>query len=881
MSLQAGTRFGTFEIVGPIGAGGMGEVYRARDTQLKRDVALKVLPAALAGDPGRLARFQREAELLAALNHAQIAHIYGLADHGGVRALVMELVEGRTLAELLTGAGAVDLPEAIGIARQIAEAFEYAHERGIIHRDLKPANVKITPDGAVKVLDFGLAKALSPDLAASGPERDAANTPTITTPAMTQAGIILGTAAYMSPEQARGKPVDSRADVWAFGVVLFEMLTGRTAFPGETITDVLGAIVHKEPDWNTLPPSPSLGKLIRRCLERDPKRRLRDIGEARIVLEDLASGRSEAAEAVPQPATAPAGSAARRPSWRWFVAVAGAAAIGLAVGAMLLAPQRPTGPVVRFEIAMNAVSSAVISPDGRQLVIAAQDRLWIRDLSRLETREIAGTDGAIRPFWSRDSRTIAYGARGKLWRVAADAGTPSVICDLASGLWDDDAGGAWMADDTIVFSNGNAGLWQVAAQGGDPVEVLKPDPERELHFHNLSGLPDGRSVIYVVHRAGEGVGTNTLSVWSAGQARVLHESQGQSLDDPYYSPSGHIVFQRVPLNAGVWALPFSASSLEVMGEPFLVSAGVRGPSVSADGTLVLVPPRRRRPLNLVMAGRDGSVLSRIDEPRFRQAAGVISPDGNRVAVAEAAEGGADLWLYDLRRGTRSRLTTNDQAMTPAWMPDGRSLLYEGRATSGQGFATKRVTADGSGRVEEIGPGRHPAVSSDGTLVFYSLPDQDGIRLWYRSLTDANAEPRRFVDQAFYFIAGVPSPDGQFVAYQAESGVDRSEVYLRRFPPGEGVWQVSANGGTFPRWSRDGRLFFAQGADIFGVSVTTGAEVQLGTPERLFTRTAPGGGVPAAFDVSPDGTRFLIYEPAGDTTQEKLVVVQHWFAEFDR
>jgi Tol biopolymer transport system component len=282
-----------------------------------------------------------------------------------------------------------------------------------------------------------------------------------------------------------------------------------------------------------------------------------------------------------------------------------------------------------------------------------------------------------------------------------------------------------------------------------------------------------------------------------------------------------------------------------------------------------------------MAGRDGSVLSRIDEPRFRQAAGVISPDGNRVAVAEPAEGGADLWLYDLRRGARSRLTTNDQAVTPTWMPDGRSLLYEGRAASGQGFAIKRVAADGSGRVEEIGPGRYAAVSPDGTFVFCSLPDADGMRLWYRPLADAKAEARRFVDQAFYFIAAAPSPDGQFVAYQAEAGMDRSEVYLRRFPPGEGVWQVSSNGGTSPRWSRDGRLFFAQSGDIFEVSITTEPEVQLDAPKRLFTRTSPGGGVPAGFDVSPDGTRFLIYEPAGDTTQEALVVVQHWFVEFDR
>ncbi len=877
MSLLAGTRFGSYEILGALGVGGMGEVYRARDTQLKRDVALKVLPGEVATDSERLARFQREAELLAALNHPSIAHIYGLAEDQGVRALVMELVEGQTLAERIAQ-GPMPVDEALPIARHLAEALEYAHEHGIIHRDLKPANIKITPEGAVKVLDFGLAKALSPDLVTPGRSVEADNQPTITTPAMTQAGIILGTAAYMSPEQARGKPVDSRADIWAYGVVLYEMLTGRAAFPGETITDVLGAIVHKEPDWNTLPAGTpaALRTLVRRCLERDPKRRLRDVGEARIALEDVAPDGGH------QAPTSTGVEPARRPGWVWLLAIAGAALVGVLGGRFALAPERAAAKLVRFEIPAGSVASAMISPDGLHLAIAAQDRLWVRDLARLETREIAGSDGAIRPFWSPDSQTIAYGAHGKLWRLAAEAGTPSVICDLISGLWDDDAGGAWMADDTIVFSNGNAGLWRVPAQGGDPVSALEPDPQSELHFHNLSGLPDGRSAIYVVHRAGEGVGANTLSLWSGGKARVLYEAEGQSLDDPFYSPSGHILFRRTPTNGGVWALPFSLSSLEVTGDPFLVAAGMHGPSVSSDGTLVLVPPIRRRPLNMAWADRTGEIVGRMDEPRFRQASAVISPDGGRVAVAESGEAGADLWLYDLRRNTRSRLTTNEVASTPVWMPDGRSLLYEGRAASGQGYGIKRVTADGSGRVEEVGPGFGPAVSSDGTHVFYTLADKDGQRLWYRSLADPEASPAPFIDEAFYFVHGSPSPDGRFVAYEAESGSNPTEIYLRRFPPSEGVWQVSSNGGTLPTWSKDGRLFFAQGADIYEVEVAADPDVRLSAPLRLFSRSAPEGiRVPPAFAVSPDGQRFLIYEPAGDVTEERLVVVANWVLEFNR
>jgi len=571
----------------------------------------------------------------------------------------------------------------------------------------------------------------------------------------------------------------------------------------------------------------------------------------------------------------------RRAMWPWLLALAGAAIVGVVVGRFVMTPARQEARPVKFEISAGAVSSAVLSPDGTQLAIASQGHLWVRDLARLETRAIDGTDGAVRPFWSPDSRTIAYGARGKLWKVVAEGGVPSAVCDLTSGLWDGDAGGAWLSDGTIVYSNGNAGLWQVSAQGGDPVEVLKPDPQRELHFHTASILPDGRSVVYVVHRSGEGVGSNTLGVWSDGKAAVLYEAAGQALDDPVYSPSGHILFQRTPTNAGVWALPFSTSTLQATGEPFLVAQGMRGPSVASNGTLVLLPPRRQRPLNLAWADREGKILSRIDEPRFRQTSAAISPEGDRVAVSEINEGKADIWLYDLSRNARSRLTTDGDAIFPAWLPDGRSVLYEGTSTS-RGSSIKRVRADGSGLAEEITQGRRPKVSHDGTMAFYVVPDKDGLRLWYRSLTAKNIKPSLFLDQSFYSITAAPSPDGRFVAYEAEPGPDQSEVYLRRFPPSEGMWQVSTNGGTSPRWSRDGRLFFAQGADIFEVALTTDPDVRIGTPTRLFKRTPTGGvAVPVPFDVSPDGKRFLIYEPVGDIADERIAVVLNWFTEFAR
>ncbi len=872
MTLSAGTRLGPYEILSPLGAGGMGEVYRARDAKLNREVAIKVLPEAVAEDAERLARFQREAQVLASLNHPHIAAIYGLEKSGHVEALVLELVEGETLAERI-GAGAIPVDEALAIARQIADALEAAHEKGIVHRDLKPANVKITPEGKVKVLDFGLAKALTGD--ASSP--DVSHSPTLTAQA-TQAGVVIGTAAYMSPEQARGKAVDKRADIWAFGAVLYEMLAGRKAFEGETVSDTLAAVLRADIEWSSLPSQtpPAVRGVLRRCLDRDPKHRLRDIGDARIALEDLtATGASSAGEPADAPPTP-----VRRAVWPWLAAVIVALLAGTAAGRFALAPRRAAAQPVRFEVSAGVVSSAAISPDGRHLAIASRGKLWIRDLGRLEIREIEGTEDAVRPFWSPDSRTIAFGAHGKLWKVMAEAGTPSAICELASGLWDDDAGGAWLADGTIVFSNGNSGLWKVSAQGGDPVEVLKPDPKQELDFHTASALPDGRSVVYVIHRAAEGAGADTLGIWSGGKARRMFESKGQNLDNPVYSPSGHILFERSPTNAGVWALPFSLKTLASTGEPFLVSPGARGPSVASDGTLIVLPPRRRRPTSLAWTDRDGKILGRVDEPRHRGPA-AISPDGARIVATEFTEGKWDLWLYDLERNTRSRLTNDGGAEAPVWLMDGRSILYESRTASAGSI--RRVLADGSGRVEDIVPGAgRPGVSARGDFLFYAVRSGDGWRLWYRSLADGKQKPALFLDQPFYSIEASPSPDGRFVAYEAWSGPGASEIYLRRFPPSEGVWQVSSNGGTSPHWSSDGRLFFAQGADILEVPLTTDPEVRLGAPTRLFRRTAPGGGnVPSGFEVSPDGKRFLIYEPAGDMSDERIVVALDWFAELRR
>ncbi len=428
MTLAAGTKIGPYEILSPLGVGGMGEVYRARDAKLNRDVAIKVLPEAVAEDADRLARFQREAQVLASLNHPHIAAIYGLEKAGNVEALVLELVEGETLAERIAQ-GPMPVDEALAVARQIADALEAAHEKGVVHRDLKPANVKVTPEGKVKVLDFGLAKALSGD--ASSP--DQTHSPTLTA-AATQAGVVLGTAAYMSPEQARGKAVDKRADIWAFGAVLYEMLSGHKAFEGETVSDTLAAVLRADIDWSRLPagtPAAVRG-VLRRCLDRDPKHRLRDIGDARIALEDLASSGSGSA-APPSEALGPAAS---RPIWPWAAGIVAAALVGALAARWTLSPRRALARPVRFEIGAPSVSTAAISPDGRQLAIASRGHLLVRDLDRLELREIAGADGVVRPFWSPDSRTIAYGAKGKLWKVSAETGLgrrPSASCRPGSG----------------------------------------------------------------------------------------------------------------------------------------------------------------------------------------------------------------------------------------------------------------------------------------------------------------------------------------------------------------------------------------------------------------------------------------------------------------
>jgi Tol biopolymer transport system component len=850
-------------VLAALGAGGMGEVYRARDARLGRDVALKLLPEAFAADAERMARFEREAQVLASLNHAHIAALYGLEESGGVRALVMELAEGPTLAERIA-AGPLPPEEALPVAKQIAEALEYAHERGVVHRDLKPANIKVTRDAAVKVLDFGLAKALE----GGAPAADASNSPTLTM-AATRAGVILGTAAYMSPEQARGKPADRRADVWAFGCVLYEMLAGRPLFAGETVGDTLAAVIRADPDWNGLPAATpaALRRLLRRCLEKDAKRRLRDIGEARIVLEDVLSGRAEAE------ATAAAGPAGTRPAPRFIpLAVAVALTALVTAGAMRLLRPNGAAPVRKFELPAPALeSAAVVSPDGRQIAYVAHGRLWVRPLNQLEPRELSGTDGAEYPFWSFDSSSLAYFAQTKLWRVPATGGERVVIAEFRAGVVGG-AGGAWKPDNTIVFSLGNTELYEVSARGGPPRLYLAPAPEED-HFHAPTLLPDGKTLLFSVHPK---QGLLWVAAYDGRTRKEVLKVEKQALDYATYSPSGHLVYQVSPENAGVWAVPFDLSRMKVTSEPFLLVSNGTRPSLAQEGTLVCTRGQNAGIYRLVQLNREGKEVSRLGEtvPNFSQEFSV-SPDGRRVAVSATDTGGLrDIWILDIARGGRTRLTFSPQPdFQPAWSPKGDLVAYH------QGGILHMKRADGSGEEEHLGTGWAPAFSPDGRyLVFAYLRSGGGSDLAYFPLA-GDRKPVRLSTGRFREDLPSFSPTGEFLAFQSdESGLE--EIYVRRFPSGEGKWQVSVSGGNHPVWSpRGDRIFYKAGQDLMEVEVSLRPEFAVGKPRKVLT--VPPSSL-RAFQVMPDGKHFLfpVWEGAArDTTG--VVVILNWSAESRR
>ena len=866
MTVEPGSELLHYRIVEKIGEGGMGVVWKALDTTLDREVAIKVLPSLFAESPERLARFEREAKLLAALNHPNIAPIHGLHEADGTRFLAMEFVEGEDLAQRLTR-GAIPSQEALTTALQIAEAFEAAHERGIVHRDLKPANVRITTDGKIKVLDFGLARAFETD--PSSGDVSPTMSPTLTS-AGTIAGMILGTAAYMSPEQARGHTADTRADVWALGGVLYEMLCGRAAFGGDTVSDTLASVLKLDPDWDALPSDTPhrIRRLLARCLQKDRKQRTHHVADVRIALEETLAG-------VPD-AEAPAAAgktASLKERMLWAAALVAAAAVtGLVAWNLKPAPPEPVLRKINLDVPEGVPSHASISPDGRRLGYVTGRTLYVREFDKWEAREITAAASGEDGFWSHDGLSIAFSRDNKLWRVDADGGESTVICDLPWNI----NGGAWGPDGRIVVAADNIGLFEVSERGGDWRPLLATDGER-LDFSDPLFLPGGRGI---VHGTASGNFEIKLDLFADGRSSELLRVPNDLLFRPAYSPTGHLLYWRFSSNAGIWAVPFSIEELKVTGEPFLVASNGANASVSADGTLVFLSGGGSMVRQLVWVDREGNVLERIGQAQRYLADPALSPDQSRIAFAAGNErGSSEVWIHDIERETVTRLTFDEKnSKLPVWTPDGDRILFEQR----KGDAIAIVNVDGSGQVETLTPGARPSLSANGEFITFQLgADETLFDQWYARLDDV-AEPTVIVQTAANERGGRISPDGGYIAYTSdESG--RNEIYLKRFPSREGKWQVSVDGGERPRWSPlENELFWiaGQSGDLMAIDFQAEPELKLGTPRLLFN-WQPGWMLRfLEFDISADGQRFVLVAPAeGGERVDSINMVENWYAEF--
>ena len=747
----------------------MGQVYQATDTKLNRQVALKILPEAFASDPDRLSRFQREAQVLASLNHPGIAAIYGIEEADDTRALVLELVEGPTLADRIAQ-GPIPVDEALPIAKQIAEALEAAHEAGVVHRDLKPANIKVREDGTVKVLDFGLAKALEPN-----PTGDQSQSPTLTA-AATQMGVIMGTAAYMSPEQAAGKPVDKRSDIWSFGVILFEMLTGQRMFTGETVSHVLGAVLQLEPEWKTLPTTTptSVVKLLYRCLDKDRRERLQHIGDARVELRD----------ALSQP---PAVQAAPRSSVPWQKATPwlGGVAVGVLATSVALWSVRPdtTQPTLRkFTLPIFATQgeqSLAVSPDGQMVAYTHDRRLWIQHVDQLEPVEIVDSDVSRFPFWSPDSSSVGYVAGGTLKKVSADGGTGRILCAVPGEF----QGATWGGNGTIIFGQTELGLKEVSEEGGEPETFVTPETMNVGKFSFPQLLPDGESLLYFAAGSGE-------VVVQSGDA-ITHIASEVDIYGLTYSPSGHILYRRgFPFSEGIWAVPFSLTSLTTSGEPFLAAANGSLPTVSQEGTQVYAVFEGTQ--RLVWIDRRGEVEGTIGATQGQIWEPTRSPDGRLVAVQGHDQNSIDIYVHDVLRGTKTRVT-QDPALDdePTWSPTGDQIAFTSLRNNGQHDIFLQ-TLDGSGEAEILvtGPGQEhaPNWSRDGKfLAYHSVDPQGGTRdLWYLDLAN-DGTPVSFLETRFEELVPQISPDSRYVAYQSDEQGQWDDLYGASRVPKASNW----------------------------------------------------------------------------------------------
>jgi serine/threonine protein kinase/WD40 repeat protein len=894
MALSPGTSLGAYEIISVLGVGGMGEVYRARDRRLNRDVALKIVPDAFATEPDRLARFKREAQILASLNHPHIGAIYGFEDAGATQALVLELVEGPTLADRISH-GPIPIEEALPIARQIAEALEAAHEQGIVHRDLKPANIKLRPDGTVKVLDFGLAKAIDTgrEVPASG---DLLNSPTITSPAMmTGVGVILGTAAYMSPEQAKGRVADRRSDIWAFGCVGYEMLTGRRAFDGSEIAEVLAGVIKSEPDWQALPADvpPVVRVCLQRCLRKDARQRLRDIGDFRLALDGAFElpARIQDASAV---------EARRQPRiWerpRYLIATAAILVLvtGLAVWS-LTRPRPPLArPSTRFTIALpsteqinaegNVAQPMALSRDGRRLFYVATrgktSELYSRSLDQLNWTAVrAFQDRSL--FLSPDGEWAGFLDTGDntVKKAPLNGGPTASICKLSTaGVF---RGATWGETGLIVFATtATPGLMQVASSGGLPTPVTSPSGE--IHMHPYF-LPGGKALLFTIRRAGEPDRVAAVSI-NAGKPQVLLEGSS-----PRFAPTGHLLFLR---EAALWAVAFDAQGFRFLGDavPVLEDVTIAGGAavfdLSNDGSLVYSAASidAASDRTLVSTDRNGREQP-IGAPARAYSWPRLSPDGTRLAVT-ALDQERDIWIWDFRRPGLTRFTSGRSSeRSPIWTPDGRHLVFSSDRDGPRNLFSQ--LSDGTGplvRLTDTPNLKDPfSVSPDGKRLVFGEQMQR-FDLLTLSLT-GEPRPEVLIQTSFGDRDAEISPDGRWLAYASdESG--RFEIYVRPFPKvNDGRFQISTNGGGGAVWSRSRSELFYQtrAGDVFSVPFQTAPTFVAGAPSKLFDGSQyVSSGFGRMYDVSPDGQRFLMLKSNDSATQAavpaSLVVVLNWTEE---
>jgi serine/threonine-protein kinase len=894
LPVETGQSLLHYRLVDKIGEGGMGVVWKAVDTTLDREVAIKILPEAFATDAERMARFEREAKLLASLNHPNISAIYGLHDSQGIRFIAMELVPGEDLSHHLAR-GPLSLDEALPLALQIAEALETAHENGVVHRDLKPANIKVDEDGQAKVLDFGLAT-VDP-----APAIDASVSPTITTGG-TAAGVILGTAAYMSPEQARGKPVDKRADIWAFGFILFECLTGRRPLAGESVGDTIARILEYEPDWDALPTGTpaSVRRLLLRCLRKDPRERLRDIGDARIVLSELLAGGAEASDSQNgfEERRSPA---RRRRAIAWGL---GLAALGAVLGGAFVRyvwyPKEPSEarPTVRASIPLPPGNRLVISdylsitiaPDGSRLAYVLEspdgtERLYVSEIAQDEARPIPDTEGwPYSPFFSPDGEWVAYfdSISQRLMKVPVDGGAPVAVCEAPPSS----RGGSWGPDDEIVFTPGySSGLYRVSASGGVPTPISNLRDGEKSH-RNPQILPDGKTVLF-------GIATPDITTFDdaliaaldldSGEIRILIEGGTFAR----YLPPGHLVYAR---NGALHAIRFDLERGETLGSPVRVLDGlITSPSqswalyaISREGTLVYAPGSPGlEDKRVISLDREGNPTP-MDVPAENYYRVRVSPDARRLAFSiEAAN--TDIWIHDPGRKTLTRLTSGWDNEQPVWTPDGSRVVFTSNRT-GDGDLYWR-NADGSGDAEMLYASGHEkspdSISPDGEFLVFTENDPETIvDIWVLPLKRPEEAPLLIETD---FVEGQPafSPDGKWIAYMSDQS-GQNEAYVTSFPDPSARWQISNAGGIHPMWSKNGReLFYIEGDRMMAVTIDTASGFSAGVPRALFEKRGLSAyNATSRLDLTPDGKGFLAFEQTETAPVESLRLVLNWSAELE-